>query len=91
LDMAEGLEAVKHAILEQFAVEHLVEGYDPDALCSVIEFDEGSRHFSVRVSQELDDEYGWDEVKVNLSQLGNVLRNSSSGKAVVRIDGIFAD
>lgn len=87
--MADGLEAVKHTILEQFAVEHMVEDYDSDAVCSVIEFDEGSRHFSVRVSQEFDDEYAFGQFKVNLSQLGEVLRRSKDGKAVVRRDGVF--
>jgi hypothetical protein len=87
--MAEGLEVVKQSILQQFAVEHLLESYDSHALCSVIEFDEGSRHFSLRVSQEFDDDYAAPEFNVNLSQLGDVLRNSKNGKAVVRRDGIF--
>lgn len=87
--MAEGLEIVKRTILEQFAVEHLVEDYDSHALSSVIEFDERSRHFSVRVSQEFDDDYSFGEFKVDLLQLGEVLRSSKNGKAVVRRDGIF--
>lgn len=89
--MAQGLEAAKHAIMEQFAVEHMVEGYDSDALCSVIGFDAGGRHFSVRVSQEFDDDWPSGPFMVNLSQLGEVLRSSKHGKAVVRRDGIFTD
>ena len=88
-EMAQGLEAAKHAIMEQFAVQHLVEGYDRDALSSVIAFDAEGRHFSVRVSQEFDDDYPSGPFMVNLSQIGEVLRNSKNGKAVVRRDGIF--
>jgi hypothetical protein len=87
--MAQGLEAAKHAIMEQFAVEHMIEGYDSDTLCSVIEFNAEGRHFSVRVSQEFDDDYPSGPFMVNLSQLGAVLRSSKDGKAVVRRDGIF--
>jgi hypothetical protein len=87
--MAQGLEAAKHAILEQFAVEHLVEAYDAGALCSVIAFEAEDRHFSVRVSQEFDDNYPSGPFMVNLAQLGEVLRSSKYGKVVVRRDGIF--
>ncbi|MGB7436600.1 MAG: hypothetical protein WBR26_17115 [Candidatus Acidiferrum sp.] len=87
--MAEGLEAAKHAIMEQFAVEDMVEGYDPEALCSAIGFNAEGRHFSVRVSQEFDDDYASGQVTVHLSELGEVLRRSKDGKAVVRRDGIL--
>ena len=88
-EMAQGLEAAKHAIMEQFDMEHMVEGYDRDTLSSVIAFDAEGRHFSVRVSQEFDDDYPSGPFMVNLSQLGEFLRSSKNGKAVVRRDGIF--
>jgi hypothetical protein len=87
--MAEGLEAAKGAIMKAFAVDYLVEGYDPDALCSVIQFNAEGRHFAVRVSQEFDDDYASGHFAVNLSKLGEVLRSSKDGTAVVRRDGIL--
>lgn len=88
--MPDGLEAAKDAILKQFAVDHRVEGYDSDSVCSAIEFDEGGGHFSVRVSQEFNDDYGSGQFRANLSQLGEVLRSSKDGKAAFRRDGVFA-
>lgn len=87
--MTEGLEAVKDAIMKQFALEHLTEGYDPDTLSSVIGFNAEGRDFSVRVSQEFDDDYASGQLTVDLSQLRKVLRAAKDGKAVVRRDAIL--
>jgi hypothetical protein len=86
--MGQGVDAVKDEIMSDFGSLDVVEGYDSNTMSTTLGFAAEGRHFVVRVSEEFDQDYGSRQVKVDLKQLGQVLRASKDGKATVRRSGI---
>ena len=87
--MSEGLEVVKDQIVDDFDSPNIREAYDVDSQSTDLYFSAEGRHFSVRVSEEFDRDYGSGQIRVNLRSLGAILRASKEGKAIVRTSGVF--
>jgi hypothetical protein len=88
-EMSEGLEVVKDQITDEFNSPSIDERYDVDSQSVDLYFSAEGRHFSVRVSEEFDRDYGSGQIRINLRSLGAILRASKEGKAVVRTSGIL--
>lgn len=88
--MGAGVEAVTAEIEGEFHPSDIHGHYDVDSMSTVLGFTSEGRRFSVRVSQEFDQDYEHGHLNVDLSKLGPVLRSSKDGKATVKTSGISA-
>lgn len=87
--MSGGLVAVKDGIAAEFNSPKLDEHHDVDKMAAVIYFDAEGRHFTVRVSDEFNQDYGTGTVTHDPERLAAILRQSKDGKATVKRSGIF--
>lgn len=86
--MGAGVEAVRSEIISEFSITSIRDAYDTDSQGKILGFDAEGRHFTVRVSDEFDEDYRSGHVRVDLEQLGPRLRASKDGKITVRRSGI---
>ena len=88
--MASGTDAVRQAITREFGSIQIDERHDFNTKDTILEFRSDGRSFKVEVTHEYDEDYASGHVKVNLRQLGTLLRSSKSeeDKVVVMTRGI---
>ncbi len=89
--MAAGVEKVKEQIAKDFGAVEITSAHDPNIQETVLFFLEARRPFNVNVTREFDDDYASGQIKVDLSVLGKILRNSTEGKAKVTRQGIISN
>ena len=86
--MAEGVSAVKQAIVRDFGRIEVTERHDFNTKDTILDFTSENRPFAVEVTREFDDDYATSKVKVDLRKLGAILRGSANGKVIVMRSGI---
>ena len=86
--MAEGVEVIKQAIARDFGSVRIDEGENFDTKGTILRFTSEDRAFVVEVSYEFDADCASGQVRINLHQLGEVLRASKDGRADVTRSGI---
>lgn len=86
--MGFGADVVKQAIAREFGPVKIDEGHDFDTKGAVLHFSSEGRTFAVEVTNEFDADYASGQVRVDLGDLGRVLRASKDGRAVVMRSGI---
>jgi hypothetical protein len=86
--MAKGLEAVKHALKQEFEGIEIHEEVDSVNHEFVLNFDIETLPYQVRVSMAYDEDYGSGQVDTDLTKLPIMLLRSSSGKVRVFRRGI---
>jgi hypothetical protein len=86
--MGAGVDAVKSEIIREFRFTNIHEGHDADLGAKILGFAAEGRHFTVRVSDEFDEDYASGQITVDLEELGPRLRASKDGKVIVRRSGI---
>jgi len=88
--MAQGLDAVKAALIRDFGKIEIQQDHDIDTQDSILNFEVDLLPYQVRVTHEYDNEYASGQLNVDLSQLGSILRASNSGKVRVFRGGIIS-
>jgi len=86
--MANGVEVIKQAIARDFGSVRIDEGHNFDTKGTILRFASEGRTFAVEVSYEFDADYASGQVRIDLHQLGAVLRASNNGRADVTRSGI---
>jgi hypothetical protein len=86
--MADGVEVIKQAIARDFGSVRIDEGENFDTKGTILRFTSEGRAFVVEVSYEFDADYSSGQVRIDLHQLGAVLRGSKDGRADVTRSGI---
>lgn len=87
--MGRGVDAVKDEIVREFQPTTIDEGHDIiDPEETLLRFSAEGRDFDVSVLMEFDQGYPNLQGRVDLNQLGPILRASETGRAVVRKTGI---
>jgi hypothetical protein len=86
--MADGVEVIKQAIARDFGSVRIDEGENFDTKGTILRFTSEGRAFVVEVSYEFDTDYASGQVRIDLHQLGAVLRSSKDGRADVTRSGI---
>jgi hypothetical protein len=89
--MAEGIDAVKAALVRDFGAIKIDERYDSSTQEVLLDFRADKElDFRVRVSREYDEDYASGQVKVDLRRLGEILRASHSGRVQITRVGIIS-
>ncbi len=86
--MASGVDAVTAEIRHEFKVGQIDEGDNFNTKGAVLTFSSEGRRFVVNVTYEFDQDYASGQIRINLSNLGKILRMSKSGEATVTRHGI---
>ena len=86
--MADGVEVIKQVIARDFGSVAIDEQGNFDTKGTILRFTSEGRTFVVEVSYEFDTDYASGQVRIDLYQLGAVLRASKDGRADVTRDGI---
>ena len=76
--MAQGVEAVKAALIRDFGPLIIDEGFDSNTRDILLSFEFDCLPYKVRVSEEYDSDYPG-QLGVDLSKLGSSLKASDSG------------
>jgi hypothetical protein len=87
--MAQGVDAVKAALVRDFGPIEINEGFDSSSRDTLFSFEFDCLPYKVRVSEEYDTGYASGRSGVDLSTLGSSLKASSSGIAHVMRTGII--
>lgn len=88
--MAEGVNAVKSALVRDFGAIKIDEGFDAGMQEVTLDFKTDlGLDYRVRVSREFDDDYASGKVKVDLKGIGEVLRSSHNGRLRITRNGII--
>jgi hypothetical protein len=88
--MAQGLDAVRAALIRDFGEIEIHENYDVDTGDSILSFEVDSLPYQVRVTHEYDNDYASGQLNVDLSQLVYAVRASKSGKVKVFRGGVIS-
>jgi hypothetical protein len=86
--MAEGVNAVKLAILWDFRPAEVCERHNFETKDTILKFVSENRPFAVEVTHEFDSDYANSEPKLDLRGLAATLRESASGSVIVMNSGI---
>ena len=86
--MAQGSDAVRAALGEEFGAIQISESFEIDKREVLLDFKADGRNFRVWVTYEYDVDYASGHFNVDLKSLGPILRTSTSGKARVTREGI---
>ena len=89
--MGQGIDAVRTELESDFDITDLLQRFDVDREVTAISFKSEGRLFVASVSKEFDDDYPSGIRPADLSRLGQVLRASKTGRAVVKNSGILPD
>lgn len=87
-NLANGLSAVRAELAKEFRVSEFTESPDIDIDATILRFDAEGRHFTVRVSNNFNDDYASGQIRIRLNNLAPFLRESSTGRAFVTSKGI---
>jgi len=86
--MADGVSAVKQAIVRDFGPVEVSERHDFNTKDTILDFAFENRPFAVEVTREFDDDYPRNKVNVDLRRLGEIVRRAAKGVVVVTNSGI---
>jgi hypothetical protein len=87
-NLANGLSAVKAELVKEFRVSEFAESPDIDIGTTNLRFDAEGRHFTVKVSDNFNDDYASGQIRIRLKDLASFLRESSTGRAFITSKGI---
>ncbi len=87
-NLANGVSAVKAELAREFRVTEFGEEHDLDLGAMILRFTSEGRHFTVRVSNNFNDDYASGQSRADLRQLAPHLRASKNSKALVTNRGI---
>ena len=88
--MAQGLDAVKAALIRDFGEIEIQGNYDIDTKDRILSFEANLLPYQVRITAEYDDDYASGQVNIDLTQLSAILRASNSGKVCVSRKAIIS-
>jgi hypothetical protein len=79
--MADGVNAVKAALVRDFGAVTINEGFDVTTKEIILDFTaDAGLDYRVRVSREFDDDYASGQIGISLEGIGDALRSSHNGR-----------
>lgn len=90
--MAEGVNAVKAALIRDFGTIKIDEGFDSERQEVILRFrEDGGLDYRVRVSKEFDEDYASGRSRIDLHGIGAVLRSSHGGRLLITNKAVISN